>query len=212
MGRADTVKILTALILSVCIVLCCTVQSFADSVYSDVAEEDPLMPVLELVTSEGVFEGSGGRFKAGQGFNRAMMSKVIQRLLKRQFKAPEEVLFEDVPEGVWYTDSSSVMVFLGLLNPKTDPCFHPDQLVTRQEFARFLYIFARYDGLTGYEPDEAVTLADADAISPGCMEAVGWTLSAGILRVDKEGFFHPGNTMTRGEAALAIYRFLKAEQ
>ena len=199
----------------ICVLLCIvmlalgTLPASAASVYSDVSEDQPLAAVIDKVSSEGLFEGSGGRFKANRPFTRAMMSKVMQRLLKGQIKAPAgKPLFEDVPEGAWYQDSSFVMVFLGILNPAQDPLFHPDQQITREDFARFLYVYVRYEGLEGSNSYEVMNLPDLRDMDPACRDAAGWALSAGVLRTFGDGSFAPKGLMSRGDAALAFSRYL----
>ncbi len=198
-----------------CVLLCIalfvsgTMPAYAAPIYSDVSADQPLAAVIDKVSSEGLFEGSGGRFKADKPFTRAMMSKVLQRLLKWQLKASGAgSLFEDVPEGAWYEDSAFFMVYLGILNPGQDPRFRPDQQITREDFARFLYACVRYEGLEGSNSYEVVNLPDLKDIDASCRDAAGWALSAGVLRTDDDGCFAPKLPMNRGDAALAFSRYL----
>lgn len=201
----------------VCVLLCAAMLltgALAASAisYADVADDEPLAAVIDKVSSEGLFEGSGGRFKADKPFTRAMMSKVLQRLSEGQIKAfATQPVFDDVADGIWYMDSSYAMVYMGMLNPKQDALFHPDMQLSREQFAAFLYGFLRFEGLDGSNPYEITDLPDLNDIDPACRDAVSWALSSGVLRVSGDGSFVPKGLLNRGDAALAFSRYLELD-
>ncbi|NCB63776.1 MAG: hypothetical protein EOM52_09220 [Clostridia bacterium] len=70
--------------------------------------------------------------------------------------------------------------------------------ITRQELAVLLYRAAAFP-IAG----EAPPVTDLTQVSPWAREAVLWAVSAGVLGVDEDGYFHPRRQVTKASVTAA---------
>ncbi len=104
-----------------------------------------------------------------------------------------ENVFPDVSDDAWYADLVAQATARGLITGFSDGLFHPEEIVTREQFATMV---ARMRGL---EPLEGVYFSDVqpDRWSAGYINAAS---EAGIVNGYGDGTFRPENPITRAEA------------
>lgn len=121
--------------------------------------------------------------------------------------------FSDVPQNLWYTQAvgwgAQEQIILGY----EDNSFRPDEAVTREQVAVFLY---RYAVSCGYDTGSAASLsgfADANSVSPWAASAVSWAVAQGLLSGSAEEtglMLEPLGYATRAQIAALLCRLLRA--
>ncbi len=135
---------------------------------------------------------------------RAEVSAIFFRLLRdevREKYLSADGAFPDVEAGAWYVREVSTLHALGILKGRDDGLFHPDDSITRAEFAA---ICARFDqsevSETALFPDIAGHWAEGYIQRAA---ALGW------VRGYPDGSFGPDDPITRAEAVTMINRVLR---
>ncbi|PQZ59371.1 MULTISPECIES: S-layer homology domain-containing protein [Bacillus] len=107
--------------------------------YSDISAETTMFPneILAL-TDMGIFVGDGkGTFRPKEFLTRAEMAVIIQNAFKLKVKAQHT--FNDVPSKHWANNAISALESNGIAAGNGAGAFNPSGIVTREEYAQFLY-------------------------------------------------------------------------
>ncbi|MCI8811088.1 MAG: hypothetical protein HFF84_13480 [Oscillibacter sp.] len=177
--------------------------------------EEPEVPDLEAGTvvagvslvSDRHIAYALGNGKAMASFNpwrevtRAEAAVMLFRLLPDETPVPSPgaVSFTDVPDTAWYADAVRTLGALGVMRPGETEC-NTGEAITRGEFIRYLACFFPLRDDAQQFPDVPADSPDAPYIRSA--RAYGWTLG------DKDGLFHPENTITRAELTVMVNRAL----
>ena len=116
--------------------------------------------------------------------------------------------FSDVDGKAYYARAIAWAKQSGVVNGYADGTFHPDQAVTRQEFACMLANYAKKYGT--YKAASAVALdkmSDAEQVADFAVDSVAWAVENGIL--GNSGYVAAGSTIIRADAACMVYNYAK---
>jgi hypothetical protein len=164
---------------------------------SDMPEEDWAKKAIEFVTARELFEGDGeGHFMPDQTMDRAMFVTVLWRLM-RQPDTDASIVFDDVPEGEWYSEAIAWAYENGIIEGYGDE-FGLNDPVTREQIAVILW---RLKGKP--EPKETI----ATGCSDWAVDAMSWAVKIGIIEGD-EGGYRPTNDVKRVECAAILMRYI----
>lgn len=167
-----------------------------ESIFVDVAIDDPRYGAIEMLTANGILVGVGdGRFSPDTALTNGQLWTVLSRL----------VLGEPDPSDPWYASAHQAMASVGLVGPDADGAAP----ATRQEIADIIYTLAYLLGMdisAGSDID-VLAFADGAEIDAAYVPAVQWALATGIL-TEVDGAILPTGVVTRGDAALIVYQFL----
>lgn len=203
--RRSAKRLLSFLLAAAVLLLCapCTAlaQNLIPAPYSDVP--DAYADAVSYVHRRGLIDGAGdGRFDPEGDLTRAVLAAAIYRLAGEP-EAKGDAPFADVDDGAWYAPAVRWACAAGLMEGREDGQFEPLAPATRQELAVALYWWTdsrgcnmRSGSLEAY-PDELLVGEDA-------LEAVAWAVHSGIVAAREDGFLHPGEPASRGEAAAAL--------
>lgn len=135
---------------------------------------------------------------------RAEVATIFFRLLDPQLREQyltTENSFNDVEHGRWFNTAVSTLSAMGILNGRPDGGFHPNDTITRAEFAA---IAARFDATA---KRTGTTFTDIDGHwAQGEINAAannGWILGY------EDGTFRPNQSITRAEAMALVNRVLQ---
>ncbi|PFJ93004.1 N-acetylmuramoyl-L-alanine amidase [Bacillus cereus] len=107
--------------------------------YSDISEGTTMFrkEILAL-TDMGIFVGDGkGTFRPKESLTRAEMAVILQKAFKLKVKANHT--FNDVPKNHWANDAISALESNGVAAGNGAGAFNPTSVLTREEYAQFLY-------------------------------------------------------------------------
>lgn len=114
--------------------------------------------------------------------------------------------FPDVPEDAEWTAAVYRLVLLGIINGSKDGLFHPEEAVTREQFAK-LAISAANQATTDNIRKDATSFSDV----PSARWSSGYVRTAvrkGMLSGFPDGKFHPVSAITYAQALTVIVRML----
>ena len=93
----------------------------------------------------------------------------------------------------------------GIVSGYGDSRFGPADPVTREQMSLMLLRYAQYAGMDTAQGGMAVReFADYDQIAGYALEAVAWTVEAGLLTGNSSDTLAPGQAATRITAAQAL--------
>ena len=118
-----------------------------------------------------------------------------------------ETGFSDVDGNAYYARAIAWAKQAGVVNGYADGTFHPDQAVTRQEFACMLANYAKkfdksYEAPSADAMDE---MSDAAQVADFAKTSVAWAVENGII--GNSGYVAPGANIIRADAACMVYNY-----
>ena len=151
--------------------------------FTDVTPDAWYYSYVTSICQAGVMAGvSETSFGPAEPMTRAMVVTVLYRL--SQDTSTYQTTFTDVPAGTWYTNAVGWAQTYGLAAGYENGMFCPNDKITREQFAAFLYRFAVFEGRAqaGGGSDLAV-FNDVSQVSGWAYPALQWAVCAeGYLR------------------------------
>jgi endo-1,4-beta-xylanase len=151
---------------------------------------------------------SGNSFSPAVSMNRAEFTAFLMRVLELRGTGQAGTGFSDVQNSAEYSSELAAAKQLGIVFGYADNIFKPDSPVSRQEM---MVIAARALQAAGIEAHGNGTMeaySDAGQISAYARDSLAALLKYGIVN-GKDGKLAPGDTLTRAEAAVILYRIWK---
>ncbi len=195
-----TIKKTLALLMILSLVLTLPVLAEGEqTAYTDVPGNAWFARAVEYCAAQGLMNGvSEDSFAPNGGTTRAMVVTVLYRLSGSPVRASEKT-FPDVAADSWYADSVTWAALEGITTGKEDGRFAPDEAISRQDLAVFLWRSLGSPAALGGEP-----FTDEAQIGAYALEAVRWARSAGIVNGMGDGSFAPKKGATRAELASIL--------
>ena len=182
------------------------VQAFASMLpFVDVKPGDWFYDAVSDVYERGLMRGDSETCFSPQGTtSRAMVVTVLARMSGDDIETPSYSPFIDVVPDSWYGAAVSWATSNGITTGYQDGSFRPDQHISREEMATFIY---RYLDSRSLAPQsEEISFEDAADIASWASESVRALAGVGIIAGDERGRFNPQNGATRAETATLISR------
>ena len=194
--------------------------------FIDVPADAWYAEAVAAASAAGLMQGVGQeQFAPEATVTRAMVVTVLWRKAGSE-TAPETAtpVFSDVSEG-WYSDAVAWANAKGIAKgyplPQTDAAtgcsayFAPDQPVTREELATFLYRDAVANGRDTTKRAALTEFSDRNAVSDWASEAMQWCVAEGILNGTTQNatrLLMPQAPATRAELAATLTRLIKTTE
>ena len=175
--------------------------------FSDVDESDPYYESVKYVYEHeprlmnGVSEDS---FDPYGNLTRAAIVTVLYRL-EGSPAVKANTGFNDISAGDWYADAVAWAVDKGITNGYGDGRFGPNDPITREQLAVFLYRYAKSRDFI--VPAYAnLNQSDASDIDSWALDAMKWSFSKGIIE-EIDGKLAPVDNAKRHMIATALMQF-----
>jgi 3',5'-cyclic AMP phosphodiesterase CpdA len=130
-------------------------------------------------------------------FNDKVDVDVVKAIVEKEKSAPA-VSFKDVPASSWSASVVERAAKMGIVTGYSDGSYHPNEQVTRAEFATML---AKAFGLKG-----SSSSAFSDAKGHWASEAIAALQANGIITGYSDGTFHPNQAISRAEIVAMLAR------
>lgn len=175
--------------------------------YNDVTAGDWFTSDVIYVTLTGLMNGTGDGFSPNNNINRAQLVTVLYRMAGEP-EVTGENPFTDVPDGQWYTDAVLWAAENGITDGTSETTFSPNDALTREQMATFLYRFANFEAgepievtgdLSGY--------TDADLVADYAVDAMTWAVGEGVISGIGNNTLAPDNTASRAQMATVLTRY-----
>ena len=176
--------------------------------FADVPEDHWAYDAIRYVYGEGLMAGTGETtFSPSGTTTRGQIVTILWRLAGSP-QVDYLMDFADVDPAAWYGEAVRWASSLRIASGYGDGRFGPDDPITREQLAVMLYQYAwnmGYD-LTG----GGMALreyGDYDQISGWALEALDWTVNAGIISGTGDSALSPQGRATRAQAAQILMNF-----
>lgn len=175
--------------------------------YNDVTAGDWFTSDVIYVTLTGLMNGTGDGFSPNNNINRAQLVTVLYRMAGQPDVTGENP-FTDVPDGQWYTDAVLWAAENNITDGTSETTFSPNDALTREQMATFLYRFA------DFETEEPIEITgdlsgytDADLVADYAVDAMTWAVGEGVISGIGDNTLAPDNTASRAQMATVLTRY-----
>ena len=187
----------------------------------EAGSESGIPATLPGTMTDAMIEGSYDTYSIGDGFKfepntnitRAMFVSLLYRLAGRpnvSLSASSSNSFSDVrDQNSYYYYAIAWASSNGIVSGYTDGTFKPDNLVTREQCASFLYRFARYKNLNlNYSNSSLNQFTDVSQVSSYALIPMKWAVSRGIMSGTTTTTLSPQTTCTRAMSAQLLKKLI----
>ncbi len=145
-------------------------------------------------------------FSPNTGTTRAMLVSVLY-CLDGEPAVTGSSGFADVPAGLWYSDAVTWAAANKIVMGYTDTSFGPDDPLTREQLAAFLYRYAAYKGYDVTGRANLAVFTDSGSVSAWAADNVAWAVRQGLIAGLDPSTLAPTAGATRAMMAAILQRF-----
>lgn len=174
--------------------------------FEDVAFTDWFFDAVDVCTTRGLFFGTTNyEFSPYSSLTRAMVLQAIYNM----HGSPEVYTraFADIDQDQWYAPAFTWALNQGVAGAENG-VFRPNDLVTREELAGFIYNYAKSVGKVSAVSGKLSEFNDYKQVSAKQTSAMLWATKNDLMDGDKNGNLNPTATATRAETAFVLATFL----
>ena len=173
-----------------------------NTLFRDVSLSHWAWTYVDYVCRMGLMTGTGdGRFTPSSLISPAEVLTILYRMEGQPGVSDSQVL-PDLPKNAWYASAVRWAAGIGIIDGAD---FRPDGTVERQELVRMLYCYAQYKKIN--TPAAVAIFSDWDKVRDDCVEAMYWSVGAGLINGSGDGRLDPTGSLTRAQLAAMVYRF-----
>ncbi|MGM9608105.1 MAG: S-layer homology domain-containing protein [Oscillospiraceae bacterium] len=177
--------------------------------FTDVYVTDSYYDAVETCYKRGYFQGtSDATFEPELSMTRAMFVTVLYRLAG-QPQVDGTTPFTDLTQD-WYQDAVIWAVGQGITTGTSDTTFSPDEPVSREQAAVFLYRYAQMNGDS--LPGQADRTVSHGELSSWAQAEALWALSGGLFDGAKAPMENPQDYAPRSLLATALANYIDLVQ
>ena len=175
--------------------------------FTDVNAGNWFHGAVDFAVSHNLFNGiSATTFEPNAPMTRAMLVTVLWR-----YEGSPNVganIFNDVPNGAWYTNAVAWASANGIVSGIGGGKFDPDGKITREQMATILFRYAEKKGIDTSKRGDLSAFPDANKISAYAKEAIAWAVGEGLIN-GSDGKLLPQGNATRAQVATILMRFIE---
>jgi len=206
-------KKLFAVLLAVVLVIACMPAAFARTecpaaAFTDVDTSQYYHAGVDYMLSKGYMTGTSAKtFSPGVKLTRGMVLTALYSMAGKP-AAQYKGAFSDVREGAYYALAVEWGAANKIASGYPGGTFKPDQNVTREQLATFLYSFAKFSGVNVSigEDTNILSYDDALTISEYAIPAIQWACGADVLSGSSNSLL-PRADATRAQFAVMAYSY-----
>ena len=209
MKRRKTDKFLSTLLVVGMLLSITFVTASAEQIFTDVSEDAWYSEAVYFCKNWNLMNGTGDeQFSPDATLTRAMIVTILYRWEATPDVSELENPFSDVPEDMWYTDAVKWAVANEIVNGYGDGTFGPDDAVTKEQVAVFIYRASESSGMVLPDMDASRDFDDLHEVSDWADKEVTKLNEWGVFVSLPDTNFSPQRPATRAEVASILYRYV----
>ena len=178
--------------------------------YTDIAPGKWYTSAMVFCIENGLISGTS--LNAASPFvplTRAMAVRIFSQLSGEDLSAYNKQVFNDVPEGKWYTASVGWAADKGIANGYSDGYFGPNDTVTREQFAVMVYKYNMKYGRVSIPPEEGALdgYADRASVHKWAAEALCWAVENRLMSGTSADTLSPRANIDRAQASVLFRNY-----
>ena len=175
--------------------------------YVDVEEDAWYHEYVDYMLAKGYMKGvSDTVFDVSGTTTRGQLVTILYRIAGEPSIEGMENPFEDVEDGIWYTDAIVWAANAGVVNGVSETRFMPNEKVTRQQIVTILFRYAKAEAVT---EDHLAVFTDAGEVADFAKDAMNWAVGEGIVNGVTDTLLAPDDTAIRVQICAILVRFLE---
>lgn len=176
------------------------------AVFSDVAADSTFASDIAYVSQKGLMSGKGGGlFKPQDPITRGQLVTILYRLEGQP--AVSGAGFPDVAAGSYCEKAVKWAAANGITAGGKDGLFRPNDSITREQLATFLFRYNNYKGYVTTQRADLSKFSDGASAASYAQEALSWANACSLVNGTTDGRLNPSGGATRGQAAAILHRF-----
>ncbi len=175
--------------------------------YPDVRPGSFYEPAVTALKERGVIKGvPAGGFQPDREVTRVEFALMVKRAMGYPGGTEYQGGFDDLNPSAWYMEELADALNTGVTKGFTDRTYRPNVLIPREQAAIMLSNILRHNSLGTGVAD--LSFDDQDKIIAWAKDDLMLTVEKGIIQGYPDHTVRPKDHLTRGEAAVLIYRLL----
>ena len=175
--------------------------------FTDVKENHWFYDAVEYCVKKGFVSGmTEDTFAPNANLTRAQFLTILANYDGVDLTAYEgrDAGFEDVKPAHWWNEAICWAVEKGYTAGVSETAFGPNNNITREQLARFFYVYSEKNFYNVSERADLSAYNDADKIGTWARENVEWAVAKGLISGTSETELSPRGNATRAQAARII--------
>ncbi|MEK3795139.1 endo-1,4-beta-xylanase [Paenibacillus sp. FSL R7-0204] len=181
--------------------------AFAPPSYTDLGSLSWARQAAFAMAARDILPG-GNSFMPAAPMNRADFTASLVKVLELKAAAEAVAGFSDVQNNAAYSKELAAAKQLGIVTGYAGNTFKPAGVITRQEMMVIAARALKAAGITAEGSGSIASYTDAGQISAYAKDSVTALLKYGVVN-GKNNKLAPGDTLSRAEAAVILYRIWK---
>ena len=174
--------------------------------FADVTADKWYAQYALYASDNGIMNGMENGFQGDVNLSRAMMVQTLYNI-KGKPAAGSSDAFADV-QNEWFAPAVNWASANHVANGAYG-YFNPDDAMTREQMAQFLYNYAKAEGKDVSGAASLSGYSDASSVSSWATAAMAWAVNEGYI-TGMDGKLNPQGTATRAQVAAVLTRFAQA--
>lgn len=178
--------------------------------FTDVDQTKYYHEAVDQLYTDGVMVGYND---TTYGIGKPMTRGMVVTVLYRMAGSPEvsgTATFTDLRKGAYYEKAVIWAAENGIAQGYDKNTFAPDQTISRQQMAAFLYRYAKLQGMDVTGQSDLSGFKDSKDVGKYAETAMAWAVDAGIIQGTTSSTLSPKAVLPRQQCAVMLYRLSKA--
>ncbi len=189
--------------------------------FTDIEVGKWYVDAVQYVYENQLMNGYDGKFTPDASMTRAMLVTTLYRMAGEPEVTDDQsyLQFSDMKKGDWYQEAVAWALNENIATG--DPVankFHPNERVTREQLAAFLYRYTIYQGGSVDESSDFGNFANADMVSVWALKEMKWAVGKGLIsglaQVGADNVITgydlaPKGSATRAQMAMILQRYCR---
>ena len=179
--------------------------------FTDVPANQWYYSAVEYAWRNGLMVGtSDTTFGPLLNTTRAQLVTILYRLEgEPALTATPAHTYDDVLAGSWYANAVYWAQANGIVQGYSDTAFGPEDLITREQLAAFLYRYAQYKGYDVSASGDLSVFTDAANVSGWALPSMQWAVGETLIQGVGSNLVDPTGYATRAQLAAVLMRFIQ---